>query len=195
MARLATPEDFESGSLYTKYWRFPFFSQRADRITGLFPSPGKILVAGCAVGYLVDELIKRGYDAWGCDASQYIVDRSVTDLPQSTANRVILADCRVASELDGLRSTCGLRGKQKFGLIITEEMLTALSDDTEVAEVLTQLRIVGRNLFHIVACADRNDDVQMRGRLSGLLWYSLSEWKQRVGHDDRVLNSETWEIE
>src|ERR1044072_3702490 len=105
MSRLASQTDFfasydaqgvkipGTGVMYDNYQRFPFFAERANIIASRFATNiGKIVVFGCGFGYLVDELVQRGYDAWGLDGADYARNKAAEVLPFASANRVVLAD-------------------------------------------------------------------------------------------------------
>lgn len=53
----------------------PDWSIHLDCISGVVPSGGRLLDAGCAYGYFVEQAIERGYDACGIDISSYAVTR------------------------------------------------------------------------------------------------------------------------
>jgi SAM-dependent methyltransferase len=58
-----------------------FFGHIADRIAREL-RPSTVLDAGCAMGFLVEQLASRGVEAWGVDVSEYAirqVDGSVAD--------------------------------------------------------------------------------------------------------------------
>jgi cyclopropane fatty-acyl-phospholipid synthase-like methyltransferase len=188
MARLASLADFEQGGLYTSYRRYSFFAERREMVMGRFGNPqsaGKLLVAGCGWGYLVEELLTQGYDVWGCDASAYAVAKAQEVLTAAAAARVILADCLVRSQMTALRGTAGLTGNQRFSTAITEDMLPVLTD-AEVPTVLTELRrITQLNLFHIITCSDIPSE-----RNPALNWKTQAEWKTLVS-PDLTLNTET----
>lgn len=64
-----------------------FFGEIADRIVRDL-HPTSFLDAGCAMGFLVEAMHKRGVDAWGVDVSEY----AIAQVDASVADR-----CRVAS--------------------------------------------------------------------------------------------------
>jgi hypothetical protein len=64
-----------------------FFGEIADRIVRDL-HPASFLDAGCAMGFLVETMHKRGVDAWGVDISEY----AISQVDDSVADR-----CRVAS--------------------------------------------------------------------------------------------------
>lgn len=184
MARLATLEDFEQGGLYEQYRRYPFFATRAQEIGRRFPTTGaKVLVAGCGWGYLVDELVSLGFDAYGVDASQYAIDRAATAVP-NVANRIFIGNCTVPADMAGVRSLAGLKTNQKFTVTIQEDMFPCLTD-AEITDALAALRGVSTNLFHIVTAGSPTDWY----RVPGLNWKSHEDWKTLVG-TEFVMNAE-----
>lgn len=185
MARLATPEDFEQGGLYTSYYRYPFFAQRAEEVRRRFPAGIKILVAACGWGYLVEDLLGLGFDAWGCDAAQYAIDKSREVLTAQASERILKADITVQGDIDVVRAAANLSGKQKFSLCITEDVYPCMSDE-EVTASLTVLRSAASALFHIATCGQPND----RHRDSSLNWKSPSEWKALIGNNEPVMNAD-----
>jgi SAM-dependent methyltransferase len=64
----------------SEYW-LAFFGEAADGIVRAL-HPTSALDAGCAMGFLVEALHRRGVDAWGVDVSEYAisqVDESVAE--------------------------------------------------------------------------------------------------------------------
>ncbi|MDX6590148.1 MAG: hypothetical protein QOI84_1422 [Solirubrobacterales bacterium] len=92
------PDAEYGATYYSNYWGgggpyernerwLKFFGDVADAIVRDF-HPTSVLDAGCAMGFLVEELRKRGVDAWGIDVSEY----AISQVHESVADR-----CRVAS--------------------------------------------------------------------------------------------------
>jgi SAM-dependent methyltransferase len=69
-----------------QYW-LEFFDRIAESIVREF-HPGSVLDAGCAMGFLVEALVKRGVDAHGIDVSEYAI---------SQAHESVRERCRVQS--------------------------------------------------------------------------------------------------
>lgn len=181
--RLASAEDFEQGGLYNNppYRRYGYFSRRAADMKGRFPT-GKILIAGCGWGYTVDELVKLGFDAWGCDASQYAIDKANAVLPATSAARILKADVTVLTQLDAVRTAAGLRSGTKFTAVVDEDMFTALTD-AEIATAAPNLRATGTAVLHLLTCTKPDISWDMSRRDPGLTWKSLSEWKALLAPD------------
>lgn len=192
--RLASKADFEGGALYTNYRRFPMFGWRAAWLTARYGTAGKWLVAGCGWGYLVDELVALGVDAWGIDASSYAVSKAqeAGTLAPGVGNRVVLIDATNRSQLASLRSTAGLSGSQRFTVIVTEDILPVLTD-SEASAVAAEARRVGTNICHVLTALRPDEDaaasIAAGMRVSGLNWKTLAQWKTLAGVDT-VLNAE-----
>ncbi len=65
------------------YERNEAFLQLFDHFAGRIASdiaPQEVLDAGCAMGYLVDQLRKRGISAWGVDISEYAIQHVPPDI-------------------------------------------------------------------------------------------------------------------
>ena len=58
-----------------------FFGGIAEKIIALF-HPETVLDAGCAFGYLVSELRKRGVEAYGFDISDYAISNVDADFKE-----------------------------------------------------------------------------------------------------------------
>jgi SAM-dependent methyltransferase len=92
------PDADYGATYYSNYWGgggpyernerwLKFFGEVADAIVREF-HPTSVLDAGCAMGFLVEELRKRGVDASGIDVSEY----AISQVHDSVADR-----CSVAS--------------------------------------------------------------------------------------------------
>lgn len=202
--RLASSADFEAGGLYggngwPGYRRYPFFAQRAAVIHQRFPS-GKVLVVGCGWGYLVDELLNLGGDAWGVDASSYAINKGkalsgvnagttleglAVGMRSDTGSRLVSADATNRQQLASARQTAGLSGSQRFEVVVTEDVLPVLSD-AEVSVLVTEVRRLAVTVLHIVSPGDPSDP----SKLAGLNWKSTSQWKQ-LAAPDLVLDVES----
>jgi SAM-dependent methyltransferase len=210
MSRLASASDFHAqydaqgvkiagtGSLYDDYRRYPFFGWRADFIAARWPiSVGKVVVFGCGYGYLVDELVQRGYDAWGVEAADYARNKAAEVLPFASANRVVLANIANRQALAAVRTAAGLTGQARFGLGISEDVLPVCTDEAEAVLAINECRRIvsttaGRFL-HIITCSNGNLE-DLNNRLPGLLWRSPAQWRAIVnsagGAADVCLNTE-----
>ena len=91
---------------------YPHFDKIAENIIANF-SPKTVLDAGCACGYLVEALRKRGVEAYGIDVSTYAIDN---------VDPEIKTYCRVHNISDRLPADL----PQRYDLIITIEVLEHL---------------------------------------------------------------------
>jgi SAM-dependent methyltransferase len=108
----AGPEADYGATYYSNYWGgggpyernerwLAFFGGVADQIVREF-HPTSALDAGCAMGFLVEELRKRGVDAYGIDVSEYAISQvhesvaeqcSVASLSEPLGRRYDLITC------------------------------------------------------------------------------------------------------
>lgn len=159
MSLLATQADFEgggAGALYNNpiYYEYPFFQERIDALKGrAAPNNQRLAIWGCGWGYLVQLAVTAGYDAYGFDASSYAITKGQAVLP-SIANRLFVRDALVSADVTAAKSDAGIKGHNNFALLVTEDMLTCMSD-TEISTTLPLLRgICASNLLHILSVAD-----------------------------------------
>lgn len=129
--RLATESDFY-GEIYTCYRHHEGYAKRA-RLFENFPEP--ILVAGCGFGFLVDEFLKLGKDAWGIDLSKYAVENRVND---HVARGNILDH------------------QGNYETIITEDLLPYLTDE-EAQQAAENCKRIGRIVIHLVTVEGEAD--------------------------------------
>lgn len=184
--RLATQQDFEglsSTSLYTSYRKYPFFAQRATWLLSLHArlnSAGifnktvqttKVLIAGCAYGYLVEELVARGFDAYGFDASPYANQKAATSVNATTRQRVMQRDMTIAADYTEIKRVANVRGQSKFDILVTEDVLPCLTD-TEIQNAIPQARNAATVLVHIITPGTLNDP----SLVVGLNWKTMNEW-------------------
>ncbi len=93
-----------------------FFGGIADRIVKDL-KPASVLDAGCAMGLLVEQLVRRGVDAWGVDISKY----AITQVHESVADL-----CRVASLVEPL--------DRRYDLVVCIEVVEHMpADEARVA--------------------------------------------------------------
>lgn len=190
MSLWATAADFEQGgpgALYANppYSRYPFFQTRIDELKQRFaPTGQKLLIVGCGFGYLVDDAVTAGYDAYGID-NAYAIGKGKTLLPQIAA-RLIVADALTAATLDSAAQTAGLKHNAKWALLVTEDVLPCMSD-AEVQTALTNLRArCSTNLLHLVTCGDGGSRCDPR-----INWKSIDAWRAVLCPPDVVGDCET----
>lgn len=103
-AQQGAPEAEYGAGYYSNYWGgggpyernerwLKFFGDVADGVIRDF-HPTTVLDAGCAMGFLVEELRKRGVDASGIDISDYAI---------SQVDKSVAAHCSVASLTEPLQ--------------------------------------------------------------------------------------------
>jgi SAM-dependent methyltransferase len=125
------PEPDYGPAYYSDYWGgggpyerneqwLRFFGSVADGIVRDF-HPSTVLDAGCAMGFLVEELHKRGVDASGFDVSEY----AISQVDESVADR-----CRVGSLTDPIEG--------RYDLITCIEVLEHLPPE-ETDEAIANL--------------------------------------------------------
>lgn len=176
-------------AMYSEYKRFPFFAQRAALVVQRYPTANRILVVGCGVGYLVDELLKAGKpNTWGIDAAPYATAQAVIELGTTVGARVRLADATSAAAVRTAKLAFGLGQNQRFDLAITEDVLPCLTAAEQTA-LLAAVRQHATALLHVVTPGDPAS----RRKGPGLDWKSIAAWKSLVGSDP-VLDAETGEV-
>lgn len=102
-------EENGGGDYRNKERWMPFFSDIADKIIEIF-NPKTVLDAGCAFGYLVEALRKKGVEAWGFDISEFAIE---------SADESIKPYVAVHSITEPLTD----KFPERFDLVITIEVL------------------------------------------------------------------------
>jgi hypothetical protein len=182
----ATPAEGSSALYYNPadgggYHEYPFFAARVAQLRGFAaPNNQKLAVWGCGFGYLVNQCVAAGYDAHGYDASSYAITRGQALLP-AIAARLHVRSALVSGDMTPARRDAGLQGAQKFALLVTEDLLTCMSDP-EITTALTNLRgVCSANLLHILTLADATTAQDSR-----LNWKTAAAWKARLSPPDVV---------
>lgn len=183
MSLLANQQDFENGGLYSNYHRSAVFSHRAEVIRQTF-SPQSVLVVGCGWGFLVDELHKKGLEAWGVDLSEYAIRKAHVEVPD-VYHRIKKADGRVARQLARI-------GPGIWDVVVTEDVLAACSNEQEADRFVTAARSVARNhVLHVVTCwlPEQDPYPEKKARRDNrVLWRYQEEWLDLV-KPDPILNN------
>jgi hypothetical protein len=189
----ATPEEGATALYYnpdmpdgvTGYRLYPMFQMRIDQLKGrLQPNNQKVAIWGCAFGYLVQLAVGAGYDAHGFDASAYAVQRASQILPANIASRIHLRSALVAADVTASRADAGLSGNQRFALLLTEDMLTCMSD-AEINTCLPLLRASSQaNLGHMVTTIEEAGT----GRDARINWKTVAQWKALLSPPDQVIS-------
>lgn len=127
------------------------FALRAAKIDELIdPNAGtNILVIGCALGFLMEELNTRGFNVWGVDNSQYI--HTIKNQPDNR-NRLPIHNVSVldADFVSEVKRLCKVNA---FDVIITEDLLTSHDEFTDIMSKCEQLLspdVPVSNIIHIV---------------------------------------------
>ena len=187
MPRLATQADFEGlvpDALYGNYHKYPFFAERATWVENLHSrlvAAGvlntvkintKILVAGAAFGYLVEELLARGFDVLGFDLSDYAIQKMETSVNATARGRMQKRDMLNGGDYTALRQSHDLRGNQKWHIIISEDVLPCLSD-TEAEQGVSLARNGGTVRVHMITPGQPTDLF----RVPTLNWKTMAQWR------------------
>ncbi len=141
----------------------------------------KVLVVGCAYGYLVKHLVSLGVDAYGMDISPYAISQA----PQ--ADRVFVGDAKSEASFDEAKTLAGLtKNNDKFDLIVDEDMICCLTD----AEAITfcDLGTSYSNMFyHLV---DPTPHL-----IQWYNWKTIADWKALIGTNpkEKWYSRFTWE--
>lgn len=187
----ATPEEGASALYYepgnadgiTGYRDFEAFTERVNQLKQrLAPNGQKAAIWGCGFGYMVRWATDAGYDAHGFDASAYAIGRGQTLLP-NYAGRLHIRNALLSADMTPARRDAGLQGAQRFSLLVTEDLLTCMSDQ-EISVCLPLLRgICSTNLGHIVTPLEQAGE----NRDSRINWKTIAEWKAIVSPPDILL--------
>lgn len=130
------------------------FKLRADKLDAVLDTNAgtNVLVLGCALGFLMEELNSRGFNVWGVDNSQYI--QSIKNLP---ANRTRLPIHNVSVLENNFVSEIKRMSKvNSFSAIITEDLLTSHDDFTGIINKCEQLLDADSPKTNIVHIVDLN---------------------------------------
>jgi hypothetical protein len=190
----ATPEEGAAALYYepgnangiTGYRQFDFFQHRIDQLKGrLAPNNQKLAIWGCAFGYLVQLAVTAGYDAYGFDASPYAITRAKQIQSAVIGARIFQRDATLSTDVTQSRRDAGLTGNQRFALLLTEDMLTCLTD----AEIQTALPLLrgscSANLGHMLTVLERAGT----GNDPRINWKATAAWKSLLSPPDQIISS------
>jgi len=200
---LATQQDFEpanpsegAAALYyepnqplgTGYRQFSFFQARIDQLKGrIAPNNQKLAIWGCAWGFLVQDAVTAGYDAYGFDASAYAINKGKQIMPANIASRLFQRDATVSADVTASRNDAGLKGNTRFALLVTEDMFTCLTD-AEINTALPLLRgVCSANLGHMVLPLEQTGNGQPGD--PRINWKSIAQWKALLSPPDQVIGA------
>lgn len=164
---------------YTLYSATTYSSETAEQLAtkflekagllGINLSGKKVLVLGCAYGFLVKYLTTLGVNAYGVDFSTYAVSQAPTEI----ASKIILGDVRLSADWTAIRAFAGLtKPNEKFDVIIDEDMWCCLTD----AEATTTRTLAMANstmFIHLIDLAPNLSE-----------WYNYKDiagWKVLLG--------------
>jgi hypothetical protein len=157
--------------------RDAIFGRRFRALTSLFPIglTDRIIVAGCAFGYLIERFHDAGFLlCWGIDSSSDIENRKGTE-----ARGDVLWVSDEMSGVGRVRNKLNqLTGGREFDWIITESMLESYED----AEVQTILNVCegallpGRPVDHCIHIVASKEDPTAPGFDPAFNWKTLAEW-------------------
>lgn len=179
--RLASAADFIDGPMYSEYRHFECHAERAELLTELYPV-GSVLVVGCAWGFVVQELLDRGWDAWGIDASEWAVSMAYVSIDAPA--RVLFGNATDPADMD---AACARAGVERFDLAVTDDILPALTD-AEIQRGVTQCRRVARNVLHCVTPKPASETTLE------LNWKPIGVWRELLA-PDLVRDEETGQVE
>jgi hypothetical protein len=140
------------------------FAERAEMIVGRYPNARRALVVGCGPGgYLVDDLLARGVNAWGMDASAW----AVSEAQAALGERIVLGDgCVLAEYPPG-----------PWDLVVSEDCLPCC-DDGECVAMASAMGQAGAAVLHIISC-EHGDE-----HCAPLNWRTQAEWRALLGVGD-----------
>jgi hypothetical protein len=166
---------------YTNYNPTTYYYERANDLAITFLTKAgllgqdlsniKILVLGCAYGYLVKELIdQHGADVYGMDWSSYAISR----VDSSIASKVIVGDIKSSTDWDTIRTLAGLNNQgAKFDVIIECDVFCCLTDaeaitarDLALNSTKSRFVHIGENTPHATQWYN---------------WHTIAEWKALLG--------------
>jgi hypothetical protein len=168
----------------------PRYTVRLDSLKTLYPPTGQATaIWGCGFGSLVDLADKAGYAATGFDASTYVINRGKALIP-SAATSLFVRDALNATAVTNSKRDAGLKGAAKFALLVTEDLLTCMSD-AEVTTTLPLLRGVATTLLHMVTPVDPWAQANSKND-PRINWKTMADWKTLIAGDsvyDLVANA------
>ncbi len=140
------------------------FKTRAENIISSLNIPigSKILVIGCAFGYLLEELANRRMNVWGCDTSPYIHLNTDTESTYPIYN----VDVTSVGFVNEIREQTGI---QYFDYAITEDVLTSYDEYGDIFSNIQSVLNPNKSLKNIIHIVDTNCGLPFVGK-------SLSDW-------------------
>jgi len=158
------------------------FELRAQRIIQHFNlAPGsRILVGGCALGFLMEELQKLGMTVYGFDNSNYIQqlakDPKNPEKIKFPIYDIDLASTNFAQEIQNTT------GHSTFDCIVTEDVLPSFD---EFSQIIANCNLISQKVFHIVDL-DCGEDFTNK---TSTEWIAINLSHTWANHEGVVLNA------
>lgn len=142
------------------------FKERAVSIVNrlALPSGSKVLVVGCALGYIMEELEKLGMDCYGIDNSAYIRSIKHKEKVKFDINDVSIISNNFITEMS--REV----GVTQFDCVITEDVLPSHDSWTKIFSNCESVLKTGLNKNRIVHIVEVN-------AAGGFTSKTLEQWK------------------
>lgn len=163
---------------YDNYSATTYYSETAEMLATKFLERSgllgidlvnkKVLVVGCAYGFLVKYLIALGVQAYGMDFSSYAISQAPVEL----AGRVMLGDARLDADFQSAKTMAELTKQQNFDMIIDEDMICCLTD-AEAVTFRTLLMKYSNYVIHLIDLAPN--------LINWYNFHTIAEWKAIVG--------------
>ncbi len=129
----------------------------------------KVLVVGCAYGYLVKHLVLLGVDAYGMDISSYAISQA----PSEVTSRVFVGDARLDASFAQAKTLAGLtKTNDKFDLILEEDMILCLTD-AEAVRMSGHMNSYSNMVYHVI---DPGSQLSQWYN-----WKTIAGWKALIG--------------
>jgi len=185
MSYIYTKEDY-NGRVDTNYRKYSYFYERANLLSKEHSEykDYTTLIAGCAYGFLLEELDKQGWkDVWGVEASKYAVNEASPSILEShLSEKVLLGDITKSSDMDYVKSKIG---KPMF--IITEDVLPCAKNEEQVHIMLNELRNILQD--EEVMCHFITPKIDNKEQVEGFLWFSYEKWKDLINAEEKIYSA------
>jgi cyclopropane fatty-acyl-phospholipid synthase-like methyltransferase len=109
---------------YTNYAKtaIPQVAAKVKQLLPIIDGKGPVLIAGCAYGFLVEELVKCGVDAYGLDISEYALSQASDNIKPRLVRGSVT---EVGSYIEALNKA----KSDMFSYLVSENMHCCLSDN------------------------------------------------------------------
>jgi len=104
---------------YSTYAQGNQWNKLADEIEAINPTAKYILDVGCAYGYLVRELVNRGYEAYGVDISEFALEQALPEVE----NRLMQGD--ISEKVPAIPD---MHPRSKWSIVFSRDVLELLRD-------------------------------------------------------------------